>query len=193
MTTCCYIALLPLMQGYCCSSGAACVRSNEWYYQCTPSLTTSKASTSAILAAAAAFAGSADTVAAAAAAALAQSNFDSLTIQPLANNNNVPVSTRPTVSVLLSRQGSPVEGTVVQITVTTTKHKPGRADMTMTVTATVEATTNAAGLATVVMPRRVMGAAADTSVISAVTAGARARGVKGTVVVSADDVRVAWV
>jgi hypothetical protein len=184
-----------LLQGYCCPSGAACVRSNEWYYQCTPSLATKTAASASPAAAAAAFTGAEDTVAAAAAAAavIAQSNYDSLTIQPLVNNNNVPASTRPTVSVQLSRQGNPVAGTSVQITVTTTKRKPRRPELTMTVTATLEATTNADGVASVVMPRRVMGAAADTSVISAVTAGARARGVKGTIVVSADDLRVTWV
>lgn len=174
-------------------SGAACMRSSEWYYQCKPSLTTT-AIPSAFSggAAAAAFAGAEET-AAAAAAVLAQSNYDSLTIQPLVNDNNIPASVRPTISVLLSRQGEPVAGAAVQITVTTTKRKPGRPDLTMTVTATSEATTAAYGVASVVMPRRVMGAAADTSVISAVTGAARARGVKGTIVVAADDVEITWV
>jgi hypothetical protein len=172
------------------------VRSSEWYYQCTPSLTTKTASaTVTSAAAAAAFAGSENTLAAAAAAAavMAQSNYDSLTIQRLPNNNNVPASRRPVVRVQLTRQGVPVEGTVVQVTIMTTKRKPGQPELTMAVTATVEATTKEGGVASVIMPRRVMGAAADTSMISAVTAGARARGVKGTIVVSADDLNVTWV
>jgi hypothetical protein len=172
------------------------VRSNEWYYQCSPSLTTKTASAAVTsAAAAAAFAGSDHTVAASAAAAavMAQSNYDSLTIQQLPNNNNIPASRRPAVRVQLTRQGVPVEGTIVQVTVTTTKHKPGHPELNMTVTATLEAMTKEDGVASVIMPRRVMGAAADTSVISAVTAGARARGVKGTIVVSADDLTVTWV
>jgi hypothetical protein len=178
------------------------VRSNEWYYQCSPSLTTKASSASipaaAAAASAAAFSGSEHTIAAAAAAAavMAQSNYDSLTIQQLPNNNNIPASMtsrRPAVRVQMTRQGLPVEGTVVQVTITTTKWKPGRPDLTMDVTATVEASTNADGVASVIMPRRVMGAAADTSVVSAVTAGARARGVKGVIVVGADDLNVTWV
>lgn len=236
------------MQEYCCSVGNACVRSNEWYYQCKPSLaapgsafaiapsaatavtaaaagaggggataaiiaaagaamtgaatSASPATTMAVTAAAAVTGAAAlgavatgaaqsDALTATAAAAMIQNTYDSLILQ--VPRTPFPARTAVTVAVLLTRQGQPVQGSTVQVTFTTTKmHILGQNGKPVVRTATVSGVTSASGRAAVTVPRRLMGVAGDVTFIGAVTEDARARGVRGTVVVNAEDVRVSW-
>jgi hypothetical protein len=92
------------------------------------------------------------------------------------------------LSATLLRNGdSPVAGTRIFFTVTTTGGKAASP-----VTVTVFANTNAGGTATARLPEKVCGSRGAFTVVSAYTTAARAMGVRGPVSVQSRDATLMW-
>jgi hypothetical protein len=157
-----------LPQGYNCKSGSVCKRNNEYFWMCTPGTRT------LAIPAASPLAGSTT----AAADKPAVPGIDLLEVSaPAAAPAGSPVE----VAASLTRMGAPVSGATVEFVVA-----GGNGS------ATVEAVTDAAGVARAVLPVEAAGMSGARSTVSAVTPDGKAMGAKGTVALSSAEVDIAW-
>lgn len=175
-----------LLQGYCCASGSSCVKGSEWYYQCLPSTTSS--STAAVAAALAAATGEGVSAAAAHTIAVARQAADVLEIS---GPPTAAAGSLLQVTITASRRGAAVAGTNIQLNILT-QLKKGNAYQ-QNIAATLTGKTNASGVASFKVPRRLRGKPGAVTTFSALTTTARVQGAKGNVIVSALPVTTNWV
>mgnify|MGYP001806984423 CR=1 FL=1 len=164
--------------GQCCSK-STCVRQNEWYYQCVPTVKS--------LAKSPFEAEGADSLKAFMSAAV-----DDL---QLAAPATAPAGAPVTLTATLTRLGAPVAGTVVEFALDGPATMAGGGDAAVADMAApvqfVSSVTGLDGVATVVVPSNAL-AVGTSSVVSATVQEARAMGAKGNIPVQSPDAVITW-